>query len=133
VLKVIDMKKIVIKMLKIYKPISNLDWLNYKLVKHDLTYHHIIKREYGGKETIENGALLVRNSHSYLHLIECKDLEKYIVLNKLLQIINNQKCEPTMDQRKIIEYILQEFEKEHSRDKTSKGKILIKEEYKKRW
>ena len=40
---------------------------------------------------------------------------------------------PTMEQRKIIEYILQEFEKEHSKDKTSKGKILIKEEYKKRW
>ena len=53
------MNKTTIEMLKIYKPISNLDWLNYKLVKKDVTFHHIIKSELGGKRVVTNGALLM--------------------------------------------------------------------------
>ena len=32
------------EMLKIYKPLSNLDWMNYVLKKEDVTYHHRIKK-----------------------------------------------------------------------------------------
>lgn len=53
------MRKITSEMLKIYKPVSGLDWLNYKLVKKDVTFHHIVKAEYQGKRVIENGALLM--------------------------------------------------------------------------
>lgn len=53
------MKKDVVQMLKIYKPISGLDWMNYKLVRKDLTFHHIIKAEHQGKRVISNGALLM--------------------------------------------------------------------------
>lgn len=49
------------EMLKIYKPISGLDWLNYRLVKKDLTYHHILKKSDGGKETIERWSF----THAY--------------------------------------------------------------------
>lgn len=52
------MNKITSEMLKIYKPISNLDWMNYKLVKKDVTRHHIIKKEVGGKLELNNIALL---------------------------------------------------------------------------
>lgn len=124
------MKHITSEMLKIYKPISNLDWLNYKIVrKKDLTFHHIIKKEYGGKETIENGALLLPIPHHYLHVIEYRDIKTYIAINKIFEYVNRQGYEPTQEQREIIEYLLQQFEKKHKNDTSSKGKKLIKYEY----
>jgi hypothetical protein len=127
------MNKITREMLHIYKPISNLDWMNYKLVKNQVTFHHIEKREDGGKKIIENGALLMPISHQYLHLIEFKDIKTYHAINKLFKIINNQMTEPNQEQREIIEYLLQEFEVQHRNDKNSKGKSLIKHKYKQRW
>ena len=109
-----------------------MDWLNYKLVKKDLTYHHILKREDGGKATIDNGALLMPAGHQYLHLIEYKDIETYIAINKIFEIVNSQRSEPVLEQREIIEYLLRLFEEKHKRDKGSKGKILIKHKYKDR-
>lgn len=126
------MNEITKEMLHIYKPISNLDWLNYKLVRKNVTFHHIIKKCDGGKRIIENGALLIPLSHQYLHLIEFKDLETYIALNKIFKIVNNQRSEPNKDQREIVEYLLQDFEYHHRNDKNKKGKLLIKEEYKQR-
>lgn len=117
------------EMLKIYKPISNLDWMNYKLVKKDITYHHIVKKEHGGLKTIDNGALLMPSGHEYLHLIEFKDIDTYIAINKIFRFINDQQYEATREQREIIEYLLQKFEEKHIEDKTSKGKKLIKYKY----
>lgn len=128
------MKKVTKEMLKIYKPISDLDWLNYKIVrKSDLTFHHIQKRCDGGKEIITNGALLLPVAHEYLHLIECRDLETYLLINKIFKLVNEQQEEPTMEQREILEYLLREFEKVHRKDKNSKGKNLIQYKYLKRW
>lgn len=123
------MDKVTQEMLEIYKPLSHLDWLNYKLVKRDITFHHIIKKELGGKRTIENGALLMPISHQYLHLIECKDNDTYVALNKLFKCINEQRYEPTREQREIVEYLLQEFERVHRWDKNSKGKLLLQHKY----
>jgi hypothetical protein len=120
-------------MLKIYKPISGLDWMNYRLVKKDLTFHHIEKKEFGGRRDLDNGALLMPVGHQYLHLIECKDIETYITLNKLFKIINTQMAEPNQEQREIVEYLLEEFEYNHRNDKNSKGKTLIQRKYKERW
>lgn len=117
------------EMLKIYKPISNLDWMNYKLIKMDITFHHIVKREHGGKKEISNGALLMPVAHQYLHIIEYKDIETYNAINKIFKYINNQQYEPTREQREIIEYLLKQFEYEHIEDKTSRGKNLIKYKY----
>jgi len=52
------MKQITREMLKIYQPLSNMDWMNYRLVRKDLTFHHIVKRENQGKQEISNGCLL---------------------------------------------------------------------------
>lgn len=127
------MDRIKIEMLKIYKPISGLDWLNYKLVRSDVTYHHILRRTNGGKKTIENGALLMPVAHQYLHLIESKDINTYITINKIFEYINQQKYEPTQEQREILEYMLRQFEYQHRFDKGSKGKLLIKHKYLERW
>lgn len=126
------MRNITREMLKIYIPYSNMDWLNYRIVRNNLTYHHILKREHGGKREISNGAILMPIAHQYLHIIECKDIETYIAINKLFGIINDQRQEPTQEQREILEYLLTQFETEHSTDTNSKGKLLIREEYKKR-
>lgn len=117
-------------MLEIYKPVSGLDWMNYKLVRKDITFHHIIKRSSGGRRDINNGALLMGNTaHPYLHIIEYKDIETYNALNKIFKFINQQKHEPTTEQREIIEYLLREFEYKHRWDKSSKGNLLIKQKY----
>lgn len=53
------MESVTREMLKIYKPYSGLDWLNYKLIKDNATFHHIIKRESGGKRCVDNGCILM--------------------------------------------------------------------------
>lgn len=124
------MKNITREMLKIYKPISGMDWMNYKIVRKDqMTAHHILKRQHGGRLTPDNIALLLPHAHQYLHLIECKDIETYITINKILKMINQQGHEPDAEQRKLVEYLLRSFEKEHRNDKGSKGKSLIKYKY----
>lgn len=123
------MKNITREMLKIYKPISGLDWMNYKIIKKDMTAHHIIKRENGGKLVMDNIAPLMPVAHQYLHLIEFKDIETYNAINKIFMYVNQQGYEPTQEQRKIIEYLLKEFERVHRWDKGSKGKLLIQKKY----
>ena len=127
------MKKVVRDMLKIYKPYSSLDWMNYKLVKKDVTFHHIQKRCDGGRLEINNGGLLMPNSHAYLHLIEFLDLDTYLLLNEIFKDVNSQGYEPEYAQRLIIESLLSSFESVHRWDKGSKGKLLIKRKYLERW
>ena len=100
------MKQITREMLKIYKPFSNMDWMNYRLVKRDMTFHHIEKKADGGKQLITNGALLMPIAHQYLHLIECKDIRTYEAINHIFRIVNDQKHEPTREQREIVEYLM---------------------------
>lgn len=123
------MNNITREMLKIYKPLSGLDWMNYRLVKKDVTYHHIVKREHGGDRSIENGALLMPVAHQYLHLIEFKDIERYEEINRIFEIVNRSGCEPSREEREIIEYLLREFESVHKWDKNSKGKLLLQRKY----
>ena len=123
------MKQITREVLKIYKPISGLDWMNYKIVRKDMTAHHIIKKENHGKLEIGNIAPLMPVAHSYLHLIECKDINTYNAINEIFKIVSDQMYEPTREQREIIECLLQEFERVHRFDKGSKGKLLIKRKY----
>lgn len=127
------MREITKEMLHIYTPLSNLDWMNYKLVPRELTAHHILKREKGGMLKIPNIALLMRQAHEYLHIIEYKDTKTYDSLNKLFKYINNQRYEPTEEQRQIIEYLLCGFESEHLEDTNHKGNRIIKSKYLRRW
>lgn len=127
------MKQITKEMLRIYPAVSGLDWMNYRLVKKDLTFHHILKKCDGGREILTNGALLMPIPHQYLHIIEFKDWKTYKHINDMFKTINDQRYEPTERQRELIEEILSEFEEKHIKDRTTKGKILIKREYLNRW
>lgn len=114
---------------------TNIDWMGYELQKGDIfNYHHIVKKEHGGLLTIDNGAILCGgiSSHQYLHVIECKDYDIYIYLNNLLKNINNQREMPNRQQLLAIDSLLRQFEREHCSDRTSKGKLLIKEPYTRR-
>ena len=52
------MKKITQEMIHIFK-MTDFDWMGYELTKEAnyFTFHHIIKKEHGGKEKINNGAI----------------------------------------------------------------------------
>ena len=110
---------------------NGIDWMGYQLDER-YSYHHLVKRCHGGERTINNGAVLYLSSHSYLHTIEYYDLQKYIFINNILKDINNQKTMPTVDQLKLIDYILKQFENEHDDEVSTRGKVLIKDEYRKR-
>lgn len=130
-MKILD--KVKREMLRIYEPISGLDWMNYKLVRKEVTYHHCIKKRCnGGKRTMENGALLMPVAHQYLHLIEYRDIETYELINNLFRVVNEQQYEPTHEQRLAMEYLLREFESVHRWDKGRKGKLLLQRKYLKR-
>ena len=125
------MKPITKHMIQIY----NLDkfcFMGYALDRH-ASFHHIIKREHGGKEVIENGAVLNREAHEYLHIIEYKDVDTYITINNILKIINEQRDRPTSEQYQIISKLLSMFEEDHRYDTTSTGKRLIKNKYLERY
>lgn len=124
------MRRITRNMLEIYKPLSGLDWMNYKIVrKEDLTFHHIVKKENGGKNRINNGALLMPVGHTYLHLIESVDFTTYETLNNVFAAINKQGYEPTFEERFAIETLLYSFEYRYKDKYTSNGKRLIKYEF----
>ena len=109
---------------------KSVDWMGYTLMRGDMfTYHHIEKRENGGKVTVENGAILCgKTGHPYLHIIEHIDPDMYHYLNGILMSIN--RC------RHIDVHLLEEidrtlkiFERENQGRKNAKGKTLIKDIY----
>lgn len=121
------MKQITKDMIKIYN-LKDYDFMGYRLIKSQATYHHLIKKEHQGKETINNGSVLMPISHNYLHIIEYKEFEIFDAINKIMKICNKKGVVEVSD-LKIINELLKMFEEEHRLDKTSKGKILIKHQY----
>ena len=101
----------------------------YNSIK-DLSFHHIQKACEGGQKTIDNGSLLNKNtSHPYLHIIECKELSMYLMINSILLDINRQQAPPTKMQLIMIRDILLEFEDKYRNATNSAGKRLIKKPY----
>lgn len=121
------MKPITKHMIKIYN-LDKLCFMGYTLDK-TASFHHIVKKCNGGKEEINNGAVLNKEAHEYLHVIEYKDIDTYITINNILKIINQQRDKPTIEQYRIISKLLSMFEEEHKEDRTAKGKILIRDKY----
>lgn len=121
------MKEITNLIIREYK-IKEIDFMGYELKRP--SYHHlIIPRRMGGKESIENGAVLdSKTSHPYLHIVEGRDYEMFLDITS--EIID-EKVLGRLDKKCLerIGDILRCFEREHSSDTTSKGKVLIKEEY----
>ena len=120
------MKKITKEMIKLYN-MKDYDFMGYSLQK-EPQFHHIVKKEHGGKYEIKNGAILNSSSHNYIHTIEYKEYMIYKAINDIFKIMN-KKGYLDIEDLKIINALLEEFEYYHKEDKNSKGKILIKPEY----
>lgn len=111
------------------------DFMGYTLQKGDIyNFHHLIvpNRE-GGPIERWNGAILCsKSSHPYLHLIEAKDYEMFCFITS--EMID-ENVKGYLDTRNIreIHNLLEQFEREHCSDRSKKGKILIKEEYTRRY
>ena len=110
------------------------DMMGYELQKGDIyTFHHLIvpNRE-GGAFAIWNGAILCcKSSHPYLHVIEAKDYDMFCYITS--EMID-ENIKGYLDPKNIrnIHKILEQFEREHSGDRTKKGHVLIKECYTRR-
>lgn len=109
------------------------DFMGYTLNKGDeLTFHHlIVPKRKNGKMVKENGAIIQRVPHDYLHLIEAKDYDIFCFLTSEM-IDMNVKGYLDIENIRNIHALLSQFEKEHCGDRGSKGKLLIKEEYTRR-
>lgn len=110
------------------------DFMGYQLQKDDTySYHHlIIPKCNNGPMTRENGVILCSNtSHPYLHLIESKEYDMFAFITSEMIDMNIKGYLDIVNIRRIHD-ILKQFENEHLFDMNKKGKILLKEEYKKR-
>ncbi len=126
------MKNVTKLIIRIYN-VKKIDWMGYKVSKDNpYTYHHLKKKEYGGKEDLKNGAILTDIAHKYLHIIESRDKELYDLLNNVLWQINEQGFAPLKRQLLAIDFILRQFEEKYKNQTNSKGKQLIKNKYFKR-
>ena len=94
-----------------------LDFMGFRVnnIK-DLSYHHlIISKEKGGKETVENGAILIKPAHKYLHFIENNNKSIFKKITDQM-IIENRKGVIDLDNLVIIDRLLLEFEEEQKNE-----------------
>ncbi len=116
------------------------DFMGYNFDKKSaLSYHHLlipnrISNDLGFGKGIEewNGVILVKDTaHSYLHLIELYDNERFLnITSEMLdQIFKGYIDEKNL---RYINNILDDFEKEFQDVTNYKGKHIIKDEYKRR-
>lgn len=116
------------------------DFMGYNFDKKTaLSYHHLlipksISSDLGYGKCVEdwNCAILVKQtSHSYLHLIELYDDERF--LNITSEILD-EVFKGYIDEKNLhyINDILESFEKEFQDVTNYKGKHIIKDEYRRR-
>lgn len=51
-----------------------------------LSYHHLLKKQHGGKATVDNGAQLINDIHQWVHSLEHSDMELYDLVNECLDL-----------------------------------------------
>lgn len=112
---------------------DGMDWMNFPIHNpHDLQFHHIVKKADGGKMTINNGAILTPDAHKFLHTIERYDIEIYNAIKKMFKLYVIQKASPTLEQRGMMQDILNLAYLRFENAYTKKGKPILKEHFKNR-
>lgn len=112
--------------LELYK--VGCDCMGYEFdSQKDLTLHHIKPKILGGKTSLENGSLLIRSSHNYIHIIQDYEFRLFVEISEELkkEHINGITKEQLITIRQILEY----FESKYSDYCTKDGSLLIKEEF----
>ena len=123
------MKEITNLIIREYR-LNGIDFMGYRFNRYNASYHHlIVPRRLGGKESVENGVVLNgKSSHPYLHIVEGRDYEMFKAITEEM-IKEKELGRLDRSSLKRIDDILSCFEREHSSDTTSKGKVLIKDEF----
>lgn len=94
------------KSVKIYG-CYNIDWMGYKITKKNpYSFHHVIKVCNGGKTKIDNFAILTKNSHRYLNLLERLYPDIYHELNEMFVELILSNAPPTDCYYKKVEKVL---------------------------
>lgn len=133
------MKEITKEMIKLYD-IKKLgyDFMGYTFKRpEELSFHHLIvphrdckKKGFGEGYLFWNGAILNQDtSHPYLHTIERLDRELFLEITKEM-IEENLKGEINIENLKRIREMLLWFEAHYDNTYTSRGKEIIKPEFK---
>ena len=130
-----SMKEITKLMIDEYKIMeAGFDFMGYRVSEEkSLSYHHLIvpKRKHG-KLTVENGAILVRNTaHDYLHMIEKVHRKTFENITREM-IEENKKGHLDMINIEMINEILLEFEEKYDDYTLRNGLYAIKDVYRKR-
>ena len=132
------MREITKQMIEYYKIMElGYDFMSYPVLKKNiLSFHHTIvpRRNCKAMGLGEgylwwNGAILNQpTSHEYLHLIEAKDYDMFLVITS--EMID-QNIKGYLDRKNLLRIhdILVQFEKEHCSDRSKKGNLLIKNSY----
>lgn len=109
---------------------KHIDFMGYEFSRRSASYHHlIIPRRLGGKETLDNGAVLNGyTSHPYLHIIEMLDEEIFLRITSEM-IDENIKRKIDIANLKRIRGLLLYFEKDNVHERSKKGKLLVKSEF----
>lgn len=111
---------------------DGMDWMNFPIHNpHDLQFHHIKKKADGGKMVFNNGAILTPDAHKFLHTIERYDIEIYNAIKRMFRLYVAQRSAPSLEQRIIMQEIIEMFYLKYQNAKTKKGKPIIKECFKK--
>ena len=112
-----------------------IDFMGYKVLDPSLlSFHHlIVPKKLGGKEIYDNGALLMRYSHDYLHIIEETDRRIYNAIKEEM-IKENLQHEVRLENIIAINEWLNLFEEVHIEDTTKDGRhLLIKDIFRRRY
>jgi hypothetical protein len=100
------MKEVLRELIEIFQP-NGIDWMGYLWTpRNPYTYHHCKEVRNGGKTTINNGAILTRDSHIDLNYYDNRVNHIYQQLNKLFKMLNNTKRPPTEEYFEELDYIL---------------------------
>lgn len=132
------MRELTNQMIKDFKITKlGIDFMGYQVErKQDLSFHHLIiphrnckSMGLGEGYLYWNGSILESNSsHPYLHLLEQKDYDMFLAITSEM-IDMNILGRLDIDNLRRIRDILEQFEREHCADRSTKGKLLIKREY----
>lgn len=82
----------------------------------ELEFHHLLKKEHGGKANVENGALMEDFAHDWLHSLENSDPELYDLINECM--ILYKKC-LDLNKKNLID--------QYQKTVAPKAKALIKQ------
>lgn len=132
------MRKVTYDMIKHFEIREKCDFMGYDTPQDILTFHHLIvphrlcriKHIPNDGYIWENGAILYRKPHDYIHVLERYDLDRF---NAVTSEMVDMNILGRLDKENLLRIhdILSSFEREYS-GKTKHGKPIIKEEYTKR-